>query len=111
MTSSLHLATLRLLSKLCRSLMAINARHPRLMLCPSRHICRKDIASPLLNNLIHELYQVGRLVSLVIHLGEVFDGVVDEVFLSLAILAIEIYLVEVVLDVFFALLVDVRSVD
>ena len=46
-----------------------------------------------------------------VHLCEILDRVVDTIFLSLTVLSFEIDLVEVVLNIFFTLFVDVRSVD
>ena len=46
-----------------------------------------------------------------VHLSEVLDSVVNKIFLGLAVLSLEVNLVEVVLNIFFAFFVNVRSVD
>jgi hypothetical protein len=71
----------------------------------------KDIASSLLDNFIHQLYQVRLLISLVVHFSKILDSVVNKIFLGLAVLSLEIKLVEVILNIFFALFVNVRSIN
>ena len=70
----------------------------------------KDIASSLLDNFIHQLYQVRLLISLVVHFSKILDSVVNKIFLGLAVLSLEINLVEVILNIFFALFVNVDHV-
>jgi hypothetical protein len=77
-----------------------------------REILRnKDVSSSLLNNFVHELDEVGCLISLLVHLRKVLDCVVYEIFLSLALFSPEINVVKIVLDVLFALLINIGPVD
>ena len=46
-----------------------------------------------------------------IHLGKVLDRIVNKIFLSLTVFAVKVDFIEIVLDVFLALLIDVRSID
>lgn len=71
----------------------------------------KDISSSFLNDLVHEFDQVGRLVGLLIHLCEVLDSVIHKIFLSLAFFTSEVNIVKIVLNIFFALLVNIWSID
>jgi hypothetical protein len=88
--------------------MAVHARHS--WLDPWRDVGAKDISSSLLHDLVHQLNQVRLLISLLIHFSEILDGIVDEIFLSLAFLATEVDIVEVVLNILLALLVDIWPV-
>jgi len=71
----------------------------------------EDLASAVLDDGVHELDQVGGLVSLLVHFGEVLDGVVDEVLLLAGVLFAEVEVFEIFLNVFFALVFDVRLVE
>lgn len=71
----------------------------------------EDLASAVLDDGVHELDQVGGLVSLLVHFGEVLDGVVDEVLLLAGVLFAEVEVLEIFLDVFFALIFDVRLIE
>lgn len=46
-----------------------------------------------------------------VHLSEVLDSVVNKIFLGLAVLSLKINLVQVILNIFFAFFVNVRSID
>ena len=71
----------------------------------------EDLTSAVLDDGVHELDQVGRLVGLLVHFGEVLDGVIDEVLLLAGVLVAEVEVFEIFLDVFFALVFNVRLVE
>jgi hypothetical protein len=71
----------------------------------------EDLASAVLDDGVHELNQIGGLVSLLVHFGEVLDGVVDEVLLLAGVLFAEVEVFEIFLNVFFAFIFDVGLVE
>lgn len=71
----------------------------------------KDLASAVLDDGVHELDQVGRLVCLLVHFGEVLDGVVDEVLLLAGVLLAEVEVFEIFLNVIFAFVLNVWLVQ
>ena len=46
-----------------------------------------------------------------VHLSEILNGIIDEIFLGLAVISFEIDLIEIILDVIFTILIDVRPIN
>ena len=71
----------------------------------------EDLSAPVLDDGVHQIDQVGRLIRFLVHLGEVLDGVVDEVLLLLRVSIAEVQAFQVPLDILLAVFVDVRLIE
>lgn len=71
----------------------------------------KNFASAVLDDGVHELDQVGRLVCLLVHFGKVLDCVIDEILLLTRIILAEVEVIQIFLNVIFAIFFNVWLVE